>query len=1082
MRKLIKASLIATAVAALPGSVFALGAGSITVFSGIGQPLRAEVPINATVNELQTLSARLAPREEFVARNVPYPGALRTVRLSINKASRPVLLITSDQPVSEPFLDLLIDFSWSGGSLRREYTFLLDPVDLNAPRPIAVAQSAPDSDVPSVGSGATPDAPGQYSVRPGDTLHRVASRFRPDDVTLDQMLVALYRDNPSAFDGENMNRMRAGAILQIPDAASARALAPAEARREVRAQSRDFAQFRARLAGQVARAEPSDLPGERQVSGGAIAPRIEDRADDAVTDRVTLSQATPEPGDAPAVDPAVALSGERVRSLEEDLAARDAALLEATQRLAQLERSIRDLQALVELKSEQLAALQARASVADAATEPPPPVSIPAPPPLTDVAEPATEASAPPSAPVPAEPPSGPGPAAVADPAPPVPEPAPQPEPEPKPAPKPEPKPEAPPAAAVPAAPPVAPPEPPPYREPDLVEELLGNPMMLAAGGGVLVLLLGLLLMRLRQRRTAIDEGEPSALVTESPYGPPSVFGATGGQNVDTGASSVLHTDFSQTGLGAIDGDEGVDPVAEAEVYMAYGRDEQAEEILVDALKADPSRYPVYVKLLEIHANRKDLKAFETVAAELYARTSGEGNDWRRAAAMGRELDPKNPLYFGNEAETQPGDIPEAPAVRNVAAGVVAAAGAAAAMAGSKAVSAEPQEALTGAEVPAEEAGDVDVPLDDLDFDLPDADADADISEASSGTDEGPSEDELVDSNVLDFDLGLDSVDDLASQPSEAEELAERDPLASDVEGLDFDLGDHDEVALDDGDDAGKSMTSTVIGTGASLEDDDATGEVGEADEDEALDFDLGELGDLPTGDTGTDEAFDPEATQFATEGGFDPDATLVESDDLVTNDDATLDLENTRFDSSMLDFDLDLDSAAVEGDDADALELTDVELDLGDGPDAADPPAASAQAVEPADAGDVGQEADDDGLSLDFELPEVDLPEPGGADVAAQSGASGALDDLDLPDLDAPPATGGLPEPLASADDDGFGDGGLDDDAGEMDSVETKLELARAYEEMGDMIGARELLEEVMQEGSATQQGKAREALEKLG
>jgi pilus assembly protein FimV len=123
-----------------------------------------------------------------------------------------------------------------------------------------------------------------------------------------------------------------------------------------------------------------------------------------------------------------------------------------------------------------------------------------------------------------------------------------------------------------------------------------------------------------------------------------SVFGTTGGRAVDTGATSSQQTDFSQTGIGAIDTDE-VDPVAEADVYMAYGRDAQAEEILKEALQKDPSKHPVRAKLLEIYAARKDVRAFETTAGELYAATQGQGPEWERAAALGAQLDPSNPMY-----------------------------------------------------------------------------------------------------------------------------------------------------------------------------------------------------------------------------------------------------------------------------------------------------------------------------------------------------------------------------------------------------------------------------------------------------
>jgi pilus assembly protein FimV len=108
-----------------------------------------------------------------------------------------------------------------------------------------------------------------------------------------------------------------------------------------------------------------------------------------------------------------------------------------------------------------------------------------------------------------------------------------------------------------------------------------------------------------------------------------------------------MATDFSQASISAIDAEEGVDPVAEADVYMAYGRDAQAEEILLDALKTDPTRTAIHVKLLEIYAGRKNNKQFETLASDLYAQTGGVGGDWEKAAAMGLKLDPANPLYGG---------------------------------------------------------------------------------------------------------------------------------------------------------------------------------------------------------------------------------------------------------------------------------------------------------------------------------------------------------------------------------------------------------------------------------------------------
>src|SRR5213079_1998669 len=140
------------------------------------------------------------------------------------------------------------------------------------------------------------------------------------------------------------------------------------------------------------------------------------------------------------------------------------------------------------------------------------------------------------------------------------------------------------------------------------------------------------------------------------------VFGSTGGGVVNTGENS-LASDFSREGLGNIDTDE-VDPIAEAEVYLAYGRDAQAEEILKEALKKDAQRQEIYLKLLEIHAQHNKPSAFETVATELYSISNGQGEIWHKAMALGRQLDPNNPLYSeGAEvsgfASALPGDASE---------------------------------------------------------------------------------------------------------------------------------------------------------------------------------------------------------------------------------------------------------------------------------------------------------------------------------------------------------------------------------------------------------------------------------------
>ena len=173
------------------------------------------------------------------------------------------------------------------------------------------------------------------------------------------------------------------------------------------------------------------------------------------------------------------------------------------------------------------------------------------------------------------------------------------------------------------------------------------NPWALAGGAGLVALLAGFGLYRFTRPKK--DSGETSFL--ESRLQPDSFFGASGGQRIDTrdaGAASSSSMSYSLSQLDAI-GD--VDPVAEADVYLAYGRDLQAEEILKEAMRSNPDRMAIRSKLLEVYAKRRDTKGFELLATQLYALTRGEGEDWAKAQELGQQIDPENPLY-------QPGGAP----------------------------------------------------------------------------------------------------------------------------------------------------------------------------------------------------------------------------------------------------------------------------------------------------------------------------------------------------------------------------------------------------------------------------------------
>lgn len=743
------ARLVVGAMLTLPIWVHAAGLGKLTVKSALGQPLSAEIELLvADKAELDSLNASLASGEAYKDAQIEFAPVLSTLQFNIEQRAdgRPVLKLTSSKPVNDPFMDMLIELNWASGRLLREYTVLLDPPGIAVPQTIApVAISVPEAKavqpraepakapettqppapapklvtvdgVPPapkpapVAQAAAEPAPAQESsvrVKRGDTLSSIANRVRPASVSLDQALVSLFRENPNAFAGDNMNRLKAGQQLRVPSAEAMASLDAQAARREISLQSADWQAYRAKLAESVA-AQPVQEEATGKTVVGKITPKVEDQAQpspDAAKDVLKLSKAAPAPApraDQTAAEKAAqekALAEQKAQAEEEDRVAREKTLKESEERAAELEKQIQDMQKLAELNAQQAAA----APAAEGAEQPP--------------------------------------------------------------------------AAA---APKVKKAPPPVVEEPQAnwYDEFLENPIYWT-GGAAIVILGGLLWWmvaggRLRKKKAAETVGD--SIITGGDLQPTGMAGAvaTGGV-VNTGDTSFL-TDFSQAGLAEIDTHD-VDPIAEADVYMAYGRDAQAEEILKEVLTKTPERHEIRLKLLEIYAARKNVTSFEAVAGELYAALGGQtGAVWDKAAEMGRAIDPANPLYGGTGAASQP-----APAT------VLAAA--AAPVTESPAQPAEPELAAR-AEAEAPEIRDVvtefaaEPPSQEMELSFPV------IEEEFKAETPVPAEEKKDQS--LDFDLsGFDlNLPETAAAPS-APPPAEAPKTGSmDFSGLDLDLSD----------------------------------------------------------------------------------------------------------------------------------------------------------------------------------------------------------------------------------------------------------------------------------------------------
>ena len=788
----------------------ATGMGRLTVLSSLGQPLKAEIELTSpNKDEIDSLVPKLASAEAFRQANIEFNPALSALRFSVEpKGTGFVIKVSSSQPMNEPFVDLLLEITSSNGKLLREYTFLLDPAELrnsqspqiatpssvvNKGQSLSINQlssqqtqqplSRPASSMPIAvtanqsnekkDTGRPTKAADEYAVKSGDTLGKIAAAYKQEGVSLDQMLVSLYRANPQAFIGKNMNRLKAGQILSVPDADGVKSSAgtTSAAHAVVLAHAADFNAYRNHLADYVDRSQSAKTVTAKQSASGLISAKVKEvpSATTEALDKLKLSKAAPTANEK---------AGSGKGGAEEDKLAKKRAAEEAAGRLKELEKNVGDLQRLLDVKNKDLAAKESEltdkskpkvdqkpAAASAAAPSSTAVAAAPASAPASVVASsPASSAATAPSS-------TSAGAASAGD------------------------------ATASSAAStkplpkhrPVAPPPP----EPSFFDDMSD---WLVPGGGILLALLAGAGVWVNRRKKKLQQFEDSIL-TGSSMKANSMFGSTGGQSVDTN-NSVFNSNFAPS-ASQLDANE-VDPVAEADVYIAYGRDSQAEEILKEALRTQPDRHAVRVKLLEIYFARKDAKLFERLASELYGMTGGQGEEWAQAASMGIVLEPNNPLYAGGKAKsdtfygaglgspTQPlEDLdPEALLGNSLSKDML------------EAISIidinshddvkESPQAEVQTEQPAAPAMDA-----GLDFDLGFGDDQPAVATHSTESAPAPAVQAAdLDFGAIDFDFGggsKDVIESTASAPSAEEHSFQQDPL----QGLNLDNTAHEEPTFD---------------------------------------------------------------------------------------------------------------------------------------------------------------------------------------------------------------------------------------------------------------------------------------------
>lgn len=258
-----KRSLLTLLVLLAPSLASAVGMGKLTVLSVLGQPLNAEIElVSLQQEELPTLSVQLASMEAYRSSDRQYNAVLAGLRLQLQKRpdGQSYIKLSSERTVNDPFVDLLIELKWASGRLVREYSALIDPRDY-APAQALVSAAAPLTQTRTLASAqppvatpvavatttatvsvappppATPTASVEYGpIKRGETLSKIAFKLKPQSVSLQQMMVGIFRTNPDAFINNNMNRLKADQILNIPELERLIAILQSDALKEVRLQ------------------------------------------------------------------------------------------------------------------------------------------------------------------------------------------------------------------------------------------------------------------------------------------------------------------------------------------------------------------------------------------------------------------------------------------------------------------------------------------------------------------------------------------------------------------------------------------------------------------------------------------------------------------------------------------------------------------------------------------------------------------------------------------------------------------------------------------------------------------------------
>lgn len=739
VRKLVLA--IAAASALSSGMAHALGLGELTLKSTLNQPLVAEIEL-LDVKDLTAAEVvpSLASPEDFAKAGVDRQAFLNDLSFTpvINASGKSVLRVTSSKPLSEPMVKFLVQVMWPNGRLLRDYSVLLDPSKFSPQTADAAAQPAPSQTITAPTTGATHST--QYTTTPRDTLWEIAAKAR-NGGSVQQTMLAIQALNPDAFIGGNINRLKTGQVLRLPDSVQSTALPQSKAIAEVAAQNEAWRQGRRYVAKPGSGQQQLDATNRGRGNTGA-APNAQDNLS-LVSAESAKTRGNGPAGDAKALSNKLAVTQENLDTTRRDNE-------ELKSRMSDLQSQLDKLQKLIELKNNQLAKLQAEGAGAapgvNGAVAPVPAITA-----ELAATPPATPAEAAAAAPTPES--------AIAPPA------------------------ETP---VEPVVEPVVETTPAAADDEKTFNELLTNPILLGLiGGGAVVLLL--LLLLLARRRKAQQEAEKHvrmarALAEEQEFSAEQDLPESSFAGLETPAASVtlntpptpapapapvvapvVMTTPIAAPLVAPAAERSDDVLDKAQSHINAGRLNQAAALLEEGVSLEPQRSDLRLKLMEVYGQQGDRDAFVGQERQLVA----NGENFAKVEALKSRF----------------------PAMALVAAGGLAAAAVAAELDAQYVKDLLLDEPEAPAPAPVEDDLDsaFDLSLDDLDNITPVAPAPIAEPEAPVELDAFPADDDLSFESVLqqqtamkdnlddlsDFDLDMD----LGAEPTPAVNLADDDFL-----------------------------------------------------------------------------------------------------------------------------------------------------------------------------------------------------------------------------------------------------------------------------------------------------------------